>query len=439
LTVLRIPTARVFKPLLEPAPYKGARGGRGSGKSHFFGELAVDQALSYPGENGGEGLRLICVREVQRDLTQSSKLLIEDKIAKYGLGEKDGFKVWKDRIEFPGDGIAIFRGMNDYSAESAKSLERFTRAWVDEAQALSARSLSLLRPTIHRNNGAEIWASWNPTRKVDAIEQFLSGPLGAPSGSQVVTANWRENPFWSAGAEAERLLELERYPDRYPHTYEGEYARAFEGAYFAGMLAQAALQKRIVPNLSVDELLPIRAYVDIGGSGANADAFTIWICQFVGDEIRVLDYYEARGQVLAFHVKWMRDNGWDKAKIFLPHDGVNENNVTGKRYEDHLRDAGFEVETIPNQGKGAANMRIEAVRRLGPKFWFHEQNSDAGRMALGFYHEKKDEIRDIGLGPEHDWSSHGADAFGLMAVHYTPPSSSARFGREIKYRNQGYA
>jgi phage terminase large subunit len=436
-SVLTIKTAEVFEPLLAPARYKGAWGGRGSGKSHFFGELAVEEAVRFPGDFG-EGMRMVCIREVQKDLSQSSKLLIEDKLGKYGLGSADGFKVWKDRIETPKDGIIIFKGMNDYTAESAKSLERFKRAWIDEAQTLSARSLSLLRPTIHRWDDAEIWASWNPTRKSDAIDEFFRGQGGAPRGAAVVEANWRDNPFWSHGAEEERQLELERYPDRYPHTYDGEYARAFEGAYFGRMLAQAKAQGRI-GRVSADPLLPIRAFHDIGGSGAGADAYTIWIVQWVGQEIRILDYYEAVGQVLAFHVNWMREHGYEKAINYLPHDGVNENNVTGKRYEDHWRDAGFTVEPpVKNQGRGAAAMRIEAVRRLGPKMWWNEATTEPGRDAVGFYHEKKDDVRNVGLGPEHDWSSHAADALGLMAVVYEEPGRAADFNRVMKYLDQGY-
>jgi phage terminase large subunit len=323
LNTLRIPTAEVFRPLLEPARYKGAWGGRGSGKSHFFGELAIEEALRFPSETG-EGLRMICIREVQQDLASSSKQILADKIAKFGLSETDGFKIWKDRIEFPKDGLCIFKGMTDYTAESVKSLEGFKRAWIDEAQSLSKRSLSLLRPTIHRWDGAELWASWNPTRRIDAIDEFFRGGEGAPKGSIVVKANWRNNPFWSDAAEAERQLELERYPERYPHTYEGEYAGAFEGAYFAKLLTQAKLDKRIVPNLSADPLLPLRVFVDIGGAGASADAFTAWVTQWVGDEIRVLNYYEAVGQVLAAHVAWLRQNGCEKAEIYLPHDGVHE-------------------------------------------------------------------------------------------------------------------
>jgi phage terminase large subunit len=101
----------------------------------------------------------------------------------------------------------------------------------------------------------------------------------------------------------------------------------------------------------------------------------IWIVQFVGSEIRVLDYIEGVGQVLAYYVNELRARGWDRTPLcILPHDGVNENNITGKRYEDHLRDAGFEVKVIKNQGKGAAMMRIEAARRLFPRIWFNEAN-----------------------------------------------------------------
>lgn len=446
---LSIRTAPVFRPLLVPAPYKGAHGGRSSGKSHFFGELAVDDGLSFPG-NSGEGLRMVCLREVQKDLAQSSKRLIEDKIRALGLGESDGFKVFRDVIQTPKDGAIIFKGMNDYTAESIKSLEGFKRAWIDEAQALSARSLSMLRPTIHRWDGAEIWASWNPTRKSDAIDDFfrgnakesherkLRGEWKPPPGVICVEANWRDNPFRTDGADAERLLELEMFPERYPHTYEGDYAAAFEGAYFAKLLTQAKNSRRI-GEFVADPLLPIRAYADIGGAGAKADAFVFWVVQFVDGAILVLDHYETVGQSIGFHVQWLRDRGYENAEIVLPHDGANKNNITGKRYEDHFEDAGFKVRTIPNQGTGAASQRIEAVRRLAPKFKFNASTTEAGRQALGFYHEKRDDVRQIGLGPNHDWSSHSADAFGLMAVDYEDPSRAADFGRKIVYERQGYA
>lgn len=427
MSILKIPTAEIFEPLLKPARYKGIYGGRGSGKSHFFGELLVETCQAE------RGTLAVCIREAQRTLAQSSKRLIEGKIASLGLGH--GFKLYSDKIETPGDGLIIFRGLLDHTAESIKSLEGFRIAWIDEAQGLSARSLALLRPTIRAKN-SELWASWNPRRKSDAIDDFLRSRQ--PEGALVVKANWRDNPWFPDVLEEERLLDQKLYPERYDHIWEGDYARAFEGAYFASLLSDARAQGRI-GKVSADPLLRLRAFIDIGGAGAAADAFTIWIVQWVGNEIRVLDYYESVGQVLAFHVNWLRSRGYDNAVLYLPHDGVAANAITGKRYEDHLREAGFAVEPpVKNQGPGAATMRIEALRRLGPQLWFNEETTEPGREALGFYHERKDETRKIGLGPEHDWSSHAADALGLMAICYEQPGRVAAFNRPIRYAEQGW-
>ncbi|WP_027566642.1 PBSX family phage terminase large subunit [Bradyrhizobium sp. URHA0013] len=427
MSILKIPTAKIFEPLLQPARYKGVYGGRGSGKSHFFGELLVETCQAE------RGTLAVCIREAQRTLAQSSKRLIEGKIASLGL--EHGFKFFSDKIETPGDGLIIFRGLQDHTADSIKSLEGFRIAWIDEAQSLSARSLALLRPTI-RAKDSELWASWNPRRKSDAIDDFLRGRR--PEGAVVVKANWRDNPWFPHVLTEERLLDQKLYPERYDHIWEGEYARAFEGAYFASLLSEARAQGRI-GKVAADPLLPLRAFIDIGGAGAAADAFAIWIVQWVGTEIRVLDYYESVGQVLAFHVNWLRSRGYDQAILYLPHDGIAANNITGKRYEDHLREAGFTVEPpVKNQGPGAAMMRIEALRRLGPQLWFNKDTTEPGREALGFYHERKDEARNIGLGPEHDWSSHAADALGLMAICHEQPGRAAAFNRPIRYAEQGW-
>ncbi|PAY04549.1 hypothetical protein CK489_35575 [Bradyrhizobium sp. UFLA03-84] len=206
MSILKIPTAKVFEPLLQPARYKGAFGGRGSGKSHFFGELLVEMCQAE------RGTLAVCIREAQRTLAQSSKRLIEGKIASLGIGR--GFKLYSDKIATPGDGVIIFRGMMDHTADSIKSLEGFKVAWVDEAQSLSAHSLALLRPTI-RAPGSELWASWNPRRKSDAIDDFLRGRK--PPGSIVIGASWRDNPWFPTVLEEERRTDLSLYPDRYNH------------------------------------------------------------------------------------------------------------------------------------------------------------------------------------------------------------------------------
>lgn len=217
-----IPLPSVFTPLLSPGRYKGIYGGRGSGKSHYFGDQLIDDALVNP------GLRAVCVREYQVSLEQSVKRLLEDKIAAYGVSQE--FRVLNTHIETPGDGIIIFQGMQNHTAESIKSLEGYDRAWVEEAQNLSQRSLDLLRPTI-REEGSEIWFSWNPRRASDPVDQLLRN--GAPPpGSIVVKANYRDNPFFPDVLRKEMEWDRGRDPEKYAHVWLGEYEKHSESRVF---------------------------------------------------------------------------------------------------------------------------------------------------------------------------------------------------------------
>ena len=220
-------------------------------------------------------------------------------------------------------------------------------------------------------------------------------------------------------------LKSELSRNEFQREMETDFDAAIEGAYFADHLDQARSKGRI-GRVGEDPLMSYRAFFDIGGTGAKADAVAIWIAQFIGREIRVLDYYEAQGQPLAAHVSWMRERGYDtrKCSIWLPHDGSTNDKVYDVSYESALQSAGYTVTVIPNQGAGAAAARIERARQLFPTIWFDEVNCKAGLSALAAYAEKRDPKRNIGLGPDHNWASHGADAFGLMCVAYEPPRSS---------------
>lgn len=422
MRTLRIETAKVFEPLLDPARDKGAYGGRGSGKSHFFADLTVEDGMRFPGD-AGEGMRMVAAREIQKSLKDSAKFLIEKKLVEHGLGEADGWRVYQDRIETPGDGVIVFQGLQDHTTDSIKSFEGFHRLWAEEAHTITKKSVGLVRPTIRWENvrlglQSEMWWSWNPRFKSDAVDQMLRGDK-LPTGAVVVNANWSDNPWFPKVLEQERLDCLENTPDQYEHIWEGGYATVVDGAYFAQALAKARKEGRI-GRVAIDLLMPVKAVWDIGYSDATA----IWIVQFVGREIRVLDYYEATNQPLGTHLTWLRSNDYGSAECILPHDGSKHDLVTATRFEDHIRNAGFKVTTIPNQGKGAAMKRVEVARNLFPRIWFDEKKCQAGLDALGWYHEKIDENRNVGLGPNHDWASHGADAFGLMCVAYDEPNKT---------------
>lgn len=201
-------------PFLEPMRYKGLKGGRGSGKSHFFAELAVEESIMYP------DLAFVCIREVQKSLQFSAKRLLESKIKK--LGVSDYFDITDKEIRRrSGDGIFIFQGMQDHTADSIKSLEGFDRAWCEEAQRLSQRSLKLLRPTI-RKPGSELWFSWNPDQPTDPVDAFLAGP-DAPPDSLVDHVNYDRNPFLPDTLRKEMEYDRRVNPEAYEHIWLGGY------------------------------------------------------------------------------------------------------------------------------------------------------------------------------------------------------------------------
>jgi len=247
-----------------------------------------------------------------------------------------------------------------------------------------------------------------------------------PTGAVVVQANWRDNPWLTPELVQERLDDLRLHPDQYDHIWEGGYVSVVAGAYYARAIAEARAQYRI-GKVGADPLMTYHVFCDLGGTGARSDAFTIWVMQFVGREIRVLNYYEVVGQPLSAHVEWLRGGNYTPAnvQIWLPHDGETHDKVYDVSFASAFRQAGYKVETVPNQGKGAARQRIEATRRVFPQCWFNGPTTEGGLAALGWYHEKMDERRSLGLGPEHDWSSHGADSFGLMAIVYEDIVQSA--------------
>ena len=222
MTVLQIQTPRKFVPLLGLTRYKGAHGGRGSGKSHFFAEMLVERAMLQP------GLRAACVREVQKSLKNSVKLLVEDKIRK--LGVQAHFDILEAEIRTPGGGVIIFQGMQNHTADSIKSLEGFDIAWVEEAQSLSQRSLDLLRPTI-RKPGSELWFSWNPGKPTDPVDVLLRGE-NPPADSVVIEANWNDNPFLPAELRSDLEDDRRRDPDKFLHVWQGAYSLNSEARVF---------------------------------------------------------------------------------------------------------------------------------------------------------------------------------------------------------------
>lgn len=236
---LDIPTPRALTPLLAPRRFKGARGGRGGAKSHFFGGLGIEEMFS-------RHTRLACLREVQNSIKDSVKQLLEDKIHRYGLDSE--FKITEREIVCPRtDSLAIFRGLQNHTATSIKSLEGFTRAHYEESQSLSRRSLELAIPTF-RSPGSEQWFSWNPDKADDPVDRFFadniaridtpSGPYGLRAAGQgdpdfaCVHVNYPDNPWFPDELRRDMERDRVRDPDKYGHVWLGGYRKNSEARVF---------------------------------------------------------------------------------------------------------------------------------------------------------------------------------------------------------------
>ena len=217
-----------FKPYLKPKRYKGLWSGRGGGKSHALAELMIARMAKEP------DLKCVCIREIQKTLTYSAKLLLENKITSLGYGRL--FSIQRSEIRrIGGSGVIIFVGMQDHNAESIKSLESFDIAWVEEAQSISQRSLKLLRPTL-RSPGSELWFSWNPEQPEDAVDAFLR-PEGReldPERFLVTRVNWNMNSFITQTLLDEMEDDRATDTDYYLHVWEGEYNKKSKVQVFGG-------------------------------------------------------------------------------------------------------------------------------------------------------------------------------------------------------------
>ncbi len=223
MTTLRIQTPEWALPLLKPARYKGAHGGRGSGKSHAFAELVIEAHIM------DQRRRTVCVREIQKSLNQSVKRLLELKIEQ--MGAQAYFEVQESVIKSKkGDGLIIFQGMQNHTSDSIKSLEGYDCAWVEEAQSLSQRSLDLLRPTL-RKEGSELLFTWNPRLDTDPIDALLRSQHRPPD-AVVCEVNYADNPWFPQVLRTEMEYDRARDPDKYQHIWRGAYLTNSEARVF---------------------------------------------------------------------------------------------------------------------------------------------------------------------------------------------------------------
>jgi phage terminase large subunit len=427
---LQVKVARAYLPLLKPARYKGAHGGRGSGKSHFFAEQVI--LRMYAGKT-----RVACIREIQNTLKDSVKQLLTDKIQLFGLGGM--FEVLESEIRGPNGSLAIFRGMQSYNAESIKSLEGFDLVWVEEAQTLSDHSLRMLRPTI-RKDGSELWFSWNPRHDTDAVDKLLRSTT-KPANAIVCEVNWDDNPWFPAVLKEEMFGDYAADPEMAEHVWGGGYMLVSEGAYYARLLLDAEREGRI-GDFPPPPGVKIKTAWDLGVDDYTA----VWFLYDDGFKCTVVDYYESSGDgaddVLAYcmpeifipppeNARW---DGWDKDEAllrldrdppfvygdsYLPHDiKVREWGAGARSRVESLSRFGLKKILKGVASKTADADRIAAVRRILPITRFHKTpRVEAGIKRLRRFRRKYNDALQTYTTPLDDDNVHAADAFGEYAVN----------------------
>lgn len=394
--------------------YKVAHGGRASLKSTSFAAALLTLGINQP-------LRILCLREVQKTLADSSHLLLQDQIRKLGYGGL--YTVTENAIRGHLGTLFRFAGLSDQTAESMKGFEGFDCFWFDEAQAISRRSFQIALPTLFRTKGAEAWVSFNPDMDTDEVwERFV---VNTPPGAKVVEMNWRDAAalgWMSEENERLRQYDLKHFPDDYQNIWEGKPRTVVVGAIYAREVVEMMTEKRFRP-IPYDPRLPVHRVWDLGWN----DLMTVIMVQKPHPSaLNVINYIEDSHITYAELLATMDRLNYKWGDDWLPHDAGQHHPTSGTNAWKQINTlTGRKPKDIPRSDPEA---RIRAARMMWPRVYVdnakHDTPTDRPERLLGAAHlidrlkrYKRNVPRSTGepSGPTHDISSHGADAWGGLA------------------------
>lgn len=410
---IRVEVPRKLKPLLYAKRYKGAYGGRGGAKSHFFAEQVILKAY-------GSHKRIVCIREVQNSIKDSVKQLLIDKINK--LGVMQWFEVLDQEIRGPHGSIIVFKGMQSYNASNIKSLEGYDIAWVEEAQTLSQHSLDLLRPTL-RKDGSELWFSWNPRFKTDPVDMFFRK---SPPGDAVsVMVNWYDNPWFPDVLRREMEHDFSVDEDKAEHIWNGAYGSS-QGAILARYVGRAERDGRITDTVEFDR---DGASIEVSADLGFRDTASFWYWQRKLGGFSVLKYEGDTGLDAGDWIPRIQESlsaitgGGKLGKIWLPHDARAKTFQSKHTTIEQFAQAfGADKVAIVPQSKKLD--QINAARTIMPRCEFNRTECEPGIDGLlAWEYAYNEETGVFSREPLHNWASHPSDAFcyGAQVMQETKP------------------
>lgn len=378
-------------------------GGRGGGKSWEIADFLLI-------EGAKQKHRILCCREVQKSIKQSVHKLLSDRIAALGLGHF--YQILETEIRGINGTEFSFAGLLNHTVESVKSFEGATITWIEEAQTVSAFSLSILIPTVVRTSKPMVIMSMNPKLPSDAVySQYV---LGERDDTVVVQINYTDNK--ECPAELIALAEQMKADDydQYEHIWLGRPKEIADGAIYKAEFEQIKRENRIckVPH---DPNLPVYTSWDLG----ILDPTAIWFFQVYGKEVRAIDHYEANNEPLAHYARILDEKkqqyGYQYEKHFAPHDIAARDLSSGVSREQTMANLGYRMNKGARLG---VEDRIEATRQFLKNCWLDAENCKHGIRALQNYRrEFNDKLEQFKATPVHDWASHSSDAFGEGAIN----------------------
>jgi len=388
----------------EKARYRVLYGGRGGSKS-----WNIARALLLKGCE--QKIRVLCAREYQTSIKDSVHKLLCDQI--FALGIEAHYEITERSLRGMNGTEFIFVGIKN-NTNNVKSIEGIDICWVEEAQSVTPNSWNVLVPTI-RKADSEIWISFNPELPTDETwKRFVMNP---PENAVVQKINWSDNPYFPEVLDLERRALQGRDIEAYNNVWEGIPRQTVNGAIFAKEVTMADLEGRIC-NVPYDATKPVHAVFDLGW----ADQTACWILQFVGQETRLIRYFEDSQQTIGYYLAKLQSFGYLYDTIWLPHDAKAKSLGTGKSIEEIVRASGMKVQIL---GRVPVADSINAARTIFNKCYFDRQNTEEGLQCLRHYRYDVDpDTKMFSAKPLHDEYSHGADAFRYIGLMINEPKKA---------------
>ena len=221
--------------------------------------------------------------------------------------------------------------------------------------------------------------------------------------------DWYAQLYRASETEIISLEELEEAKltmpsDQYEQEFECSFQAAVSGAYYGKQIQKAERENRIC-SIDIDSNVDIETWWDLG----IGDSTSIWFAQRIGEEIRLIDYYETNGESLAHYAGVLRDKGYNYSRHIAPHDITTRELGTGKSRLEVAYELGLDFEVCPRL---EVDHGIEAVRNTLDRCWFDKNRCKYGIDCLRQYRKQfDDKMQTFKNKPLHDWASHGSDAF----------------------------